>query len=72
VRFSHLESDDDRRVALTPQFALLFVITTAVGVVMLMFGLEEGRVRVRSRRLERCAACGKVVRATERCTCLDT
>jgi hypothetical protein len=57
---------------MTPQLALLFVITTSVGVVMLMFGLEEGKVRVRSRRLDRCASCGKVVRATERCTCLDT
>jgi hypothetical protein len=58
-------------MALAPQLALLFVITTGVGIVMLLHGLDEGKVRVRSRKTRRCAACGKIMRASTRCPCLD-
>jgi hypothetical protein len=58
-------------MALTPQLALLCVITTGVGIVMLLHGLEEGKVRLRLRSMRRCAACGRFRRSSERCPCLD-
>lgn len=42
---------------LTPQFAMLAVLSTGVGVVMSRLGLRRGPLRIR-REARRCQSCG--------------
>jgi hypothetical protein len=45
---------------LTPQLAMLAVITTGIGFVMMRMGLGQGLLRLR-RVNRRCPACGRLV-----------
>jgi hypothetical protein len=45
---------------LTPQLAMLAVITTGIGFVMIRLGLGQGQLRLR-RAERRCPACGRLV-----------
>jgi hypothetical protein len=47
-------------ITLTPQLAMLAVITTGIGFVMIRLGLGEGGLRLR-RANRRCPACGRLV-----------
>jgi hypothetical protein len=58
-----------RAVELSSGLALLYVITTAVGVVMVLRGMQEGKVRLRG--VTRCPSCGRIRNRTARCPCLD-
>jgi rRNA maturation endonuclease Nob1 len=45
---------------LTPQFALLAVLTTGVGVIMSRLGVRRGLLHLR-RESRRCASCSKLI-----------
>ncbi len=49
-------------ITLTPQLAVLAVVTTGVGVVMSRLGLQFGLLEARRVR-RRCPACGHVLQA---------
>jgi rRNA maturation endonuclease Nob1 len=49
-------------ITLTPQLALLAVITSGVGFAMIRLGLAEGALRLRNAK-RRCPACGRFVEA---------
>jgi len=49
-------------ITLTPQLALLAVITSGIGVAMIRLGLAEGALRLRHTK-RRCPACGRFVEA---------
>jgi hypothetical protein len=56
-------------VELSSGLALLYLITAAVGVLMVLFGMQEGKVRLRD--VSRCPSCGRIRSRTTRCPCVD-
>jgi hypothetical protein len=52
---------------LTPQFALIAILTTGVDVVMSRLGLRRGQLRLRHES-RRCASCSKLITGS---TCPD-
>jgi hypothetical protein len=54
-------------MSLSPYVALLYILTTGVGVVMVIGGLRT-RALVR-RSIRRCPSCGRVLRSRAGCRC---
>jgi hypothetical protein len=54
---------------LPPELAVVYAITMGAGLALVMRGLRVGRIKLRG--VQRCVACGRIMRRPGHCPCLD-